>query len=89
MFTVLGADVEVGISRPTVSCSTWMHELDGKGVVWFSINRMLAVGSPDVADTDYMAETRDLTNGTSELYVEDGGEMPYGDGTCTREEQAG
>jgi hypothetical protein len=89
MFTIFGADVEVGIAHPTIACSGWMHDLAGKGLVWYSIKRMLPVGSPDVADTDNMAETCDLTNGTSELYVEDGGEMPYGDGTCTKEEQAG
>jgi hypothetical protein len=89
MFTVFGADVEVGIAHPTIACSTWMHDLAGKGIVWYPIKRMLTVGSPDVADTDDMAETCDLTDGTQELYVEDGGEMPYGDGTCTKEEQAG
>jgi len=89
MFSVFGADVEVGIAHPTISCTTWMHDLDGKGISWYAITRMLTVGSPDVADTDYMAETCDLTNGTSELYVEDGGEMPYGDGTCTKEERLG
>jgi hypothetical protein len=89
MFTVFGADVEVGIAHPTIACSSWMHDLAGKGIVWYPIKRMLTVGSPDVADTDYMAETCDLTDGTQELYVEDGGEMPYGDGTCTKEEQAG
>jgi hypothetical protein len=36
-----------------------------------------------------MAETCDLTDGTQELFVEDGGEMPYGSGTCTRKEQDG
>ena len=81
--------IEVGIARPTIACSSWMHDLAGKGIVWYPIKRMLTVGSPDVADTDYMAETCDLTDGTQELYVEDGGEMPYGDGTCTKEEQAG
>jgi hypothetical protein len=89
MFSVFGEDVEVGIAHPTISCSSWMHDLDGKGIVWYRINRMLTVGSPDVADTDYMGVTCDLTNGTSELYVEDGGEMPYGEGTCTKEEQLG
>jgi len=34
-------------------------------------------------------ETCDLTDGKQELFVEDGGEMPNGDGTCTREEQEG
>ena len=36
-----------------------------------------------------MAETCDLTDGTQELFVEDGGEMPYGSGTCTKEERDG
>lgn len=89
MFTVFGADVEVGIAHPTIACSSWMHDLAGKGIVRYPIKRMLTVGSPDVADTDHMAETCDLTDGTQELYVEDGGETPNGDGTCTKEEQAG
>ena len=89
MFTVFGEDVEVGIAHPTIACSSWMHDLVGKGIAWYPIKGMLKVGSPDVADIDHMAQTCDLTDGTQELYVEDGGEMPYGDGTCTKEEQAG
>jgi hypothetical protein len=89
LFSIFGADVEVGIANPTISCSSWMHKLTGKGLAWYRINHMLRVGSPDVADTDTMAETCDLTDGTQELFVEDGGEMPYGDGTCTSEEEAG
>jgi len=44
------------------------------------------LGSRDTADTNRMAKTCDLTDGTQELFVEDGGEMPYSDGTCTTEE---
>jgi hypothetical protein len=61
----------------------------GNGLAWVPINQLVKVGSRDTADTDKMAETCDLTDGTQELFVEDGGEMPYGDGTCTREEQDG
>ena len=66
-----------------------MQSLAGKGLAWVPINQLVKVGSRDVADTDKMAETCDLTDGKQELYVEDGGEMPYGSGTCTREEQDG
>jgi hypothetical protein len=66
-----------------------MQSLAGKGLAWYPINQLVKLGSRDVADTDRMAETCDLTDGTQELFVEDGGEMPYGDGTCTREEQDG
>ena len=89
MFGIFGADVEVGIAHPTSSCSSWLHKLTGNGLAWYPINRLVKVGSPDTADTDKMAETCDLTDGTQELFVEDGGEMPYGDGTCTKEEQNG
>jgi hypothetical protein len=89
LFGIFGADVEVGIAHPTSSCSSWMHNLAGKGLAWYPINQLVKLGSRDTADTDRMAETCDLTDGTQELFVEDGGEMPYGDGTCTREEQAG
>ena len=66
-----------------------MKSLVGNGLAWVRINQLVKVGSLDIADTDKMAETCDLTDGTQELFVEDGGEMPYGDGTCTREEQDG
>jgi hypothetical protein len=89
LFGVFGADVEVGIAHPTRSCSSWMQSLVGKGLAWYPINQLVKLGSRDVADTDRMGETCDLTDGTQELFVEDGGEMPNGDGTCTREEQAG
>jgi hypothetical protein len=89
MFGVFGADVEVGIANPTSSCSSWIHNLAGNGLAWYPINQLVKLGSRDIADTDTMAETCDLTDGTQELFVEDGGEMPYGDGTCTREEQDG
>jgi uncharacterized protein YceK len=89
LFGIFGADVEVGIAHPTRSCSSWMQNLAGNGLAWIPINQLVKVGSRDVADTDKMAETCDLTDGTQELFVEDGGEMPYGSGTCTREEQAG
>ena len=89
LFGVFGADVEVGIAHPTSSCSSWKRRLAGSGLAWYSINQLVKLGSPDTADTDTMGETCDLTDGTQELFVEDGGEMPYGDGTCTREEQDG
>jgi hypothetical protein len=89
MFGVFGADVEVGIANPTSSCSSWMQKLAGKGLAWYPIDQLVKLGSRDTADTDSMAETCDLTDGTQELFVEDGGEMPYGSGTCTREEQDG
>jgi hypothetical protein len=66
-----------------------MHNLAGNGLAWIPINQLVKLGSRDTADTDTMAETCDLTDGTQELFVEDGGEMPYGAGTCTREEQDG
>jgi hypothetical protein len=89
LFGVFGVDVEVGIAHPTRSCSSWMHSLVGNGLAWYPINQLVKLGSPDSADTDTMAETCDLTDGTQELFVEDGGEMPNGDGTCTKEEQDG
>ncbi len=66
-----------------------MQTFVGKGLAWYPITQMVKLGSPDSADTDTMAETCDLTDGTQELFVEDGGEMPYGDGTCTKEEDDG
>jgi hypothetical protein len=89
LFGVFGADVEIGIANPTTSCSSWMKNLAGNGLAWYPINQLVKLGSRDIADTDSMAETCDLTDGTQELFVEDGGEMPYGSGTCTREEQDG
>jgi hypothetical protein len=89
MFGVFGADVEVGIANPTRSCSSWIQNLAGNGLAWVPINQLVKLGSPDTVDTDKMAETCDLTDGTQELFVEDGGEMPYGAGTCTKEEQDG
>jgi hypothetical protein len=89
MFGIFGADIEVGIANPTSSCSSWMRKLAGNGLAWYPINQLVKVGSRDTADTDSMAETCDLTDGTQELFVEDGGEMPYASGTCTREEQDG
>lgn len=89
LFGVFGKDVEVGIANPTSSCSSWKKNLVGNGLAWYPINRLVKLGSPDTADTDTMGETCDLTDGTQELFVEDGGEMPYGGGTCTREEQRG
>jgi len=91
LFGVFEADVEVGIAHRTRSCASWMHSLVGRGITWYPINQMVKIGSPDDVDTDTdtMGETCDLTDGTQELFVEDGGEMPYGDGMCTKEEQAG
>jgi hypothetical protein len=89
LFGVFGADVEVGIANPTSSCSSWIKRLAGNGLTWYPINQLVKLGSRDSADTDTMAETCDLTDGTQELFVEDGGEMPYGSGTCTKEGQDG
>lgn len=89
LFGVFGVDVEVGIAHPTSSCSSWEKRLVGNGLAWYPINQLVKLGSPDTADTDTMGETCDLTDGTQELFVEDGGEMPYGAGTCTRAEQQG
>jgi hypothetical protein len=66
-----------------------MQNLAGNGLAWIPINQLVKLRSRDSADSDTMAETCDLTDGTQELFVEDGGEMPYGAGTCTREEQEG
>ena len=62
-----------------------MQKLAGNGLAWYPINRLVKLGSRDTADTDSMAETRNLIDGTQELFVEDGGEMPrYGSAsTCT------
>jgi hypothetical protein len=89
LFGIFGADVEVGIAHPTISCSSWIKNLAGNGLAWYPINHLVKVGSRDTADSDTMAETCDLTDGKQELFVEDGGEMPYGSGTCTKEEQHG
>lgn len=89
LFGVFGADVEVGIAHPTIPCTSWIKKLVGNGLAWYPINQLVKLGSRDVADTDTMGETCDLTDGTQELFVEDGGEMPYGGGTCTKEEQDG
>jgi hypothetical protein len=89
MFGVFGADVEVGIANPMSPCSSWIKKLAGNGLAWIPINHLVKLGSPDSADSDTMAETCDLTDGTQELFVEDGGEMPYGSGTCNRVEQDG
>ena len=89
LFGVFGEDVEVGIAHPTSSCASWLHSLPGHGLAWYQITQLVKLGSRDIADTDRMGETCDLTDGTQELFVEDGGEMPYGDGTCTSEEQHG
>jgi hypothetical protein len=89
LFGVFEADVEVGIAHPTRSCASWRLSLAGHGITWYPINQLAKIGSPDDVDTDTMGETCDLTDGTQELFVEDGGEMPYGDGMCTKEEQAG
>ena len=89
IFGIFGEDVEVGIANPTISCSSWIKNLAGNGLAWIQINHLVKLGSPDIADTDTMGETCDLKDGTQELFVEDGGEMPYGGGTCTKEEQDG
>ena len=84
-----GADVEVGIADPTVSCAKWIQNLAGAGLVWNPISQMIAPGSPGTADDETMQEACDLTDGTQELYVEDTGGQSYGDSICSQEEQNG
>ena len=61
-----------------------MQKLAGNDLAWYPINQLVRLGSRDVADTDSMAETCDLTDGAQELFVEDGGEMPYGSAPAPR-----
>lgn len=84
-----GADVEVGIADPTVSCSQWIRNLAGDGLVWYPIGAMVLPGSPGTADQETMAQACDLTDGTQELYVEDAGGQIYGNSICSAEEQNG
>lgn len=84
-----GADVEVGIANPTDSCSSWISNLAEIGLVWYPIGQMTAPGSEGNADDDTMAQACDLTDGTQELYVEDGGDQNYGDTICSQEERNG
>ena len=83
-----GADIEVGIADPTSSCASWIQSLAGSGLVWYPITTMLAPGSQG-EDGDTMGVSCDLTDGTQELYVEDGGSEIYGDSICSQEEQNG
>jgi hypothetical protein len=84
-----GADVEAGIANPTVSCSRWIQNLAGIGLVWYPISQMAVPGSPGSADQETMEQACDLTDGTQELYVEDAGGQMYGDSICSQEEQNG
>ena len=89
MFGANSADVEVGIASPTQSCSQWVQDLAGSGLVWYPITALAVPGSQGSADSDTMQETCDLTDGSQELYVEDGGGMDYGDSICNSEERNG
>ena len=84
-----GADVQVGIANPTQSCDQWVRDLAGDGLVWYPISQMTVPGSQGIADSDTMEEVCDLTDGTQELYVEDGGSALDGDNICNQEEQNG
>jgi hypothetical protein len=83
-----GADVEVGIADPTSSCASWIQSLAGTGLVWYPITTMLPPGS-QAGDGDTMGVSCDLTDGTQELYVVDGGGEFYGNSICSQEEQNG
>jgi hypothetical protein len=83
-----GADVEVGIAEPTASCARWIQTLAGSGLVWYPITSMLPPGSQG-GDDDTMEVSCDLTDGTQELYVMDGGSEYYGNSICSDEEQNG
>jgi hypothetical protein len=89
MFGANGADVQVGIATPSSSCSSWIKALAGDGLVWYPISQMTVPGSQGTADGDMVAEVCDLTDGTQELYVQDGGSAFYGNGICNQEEQNG
>jgi len=89
LFGANGADVQVGIANPTQSCSQWVKDLAGAGLVWYPITAMAAPGSPGAADEETMQETCDLSHGTQEPYVEDAGGMSYGNDICNGEEQNG
>jgi hypothetical protein len=84
-----GADVEVGIGNPAGSCSQWIQNLAGNGLVWSPISQMIPPGQPGSADQETMAQACDLTDGTQELYVEDAGGQSYGNGICNQEERNG
>lgn len=88
-FGANGADVQVAVADPASSCSSWIQALAGDGLVWYPISRMSVPGSQGSADSDTLAETCDLTDGTQELFVEDGGSSIYGSGICNSEEQNG
>lgn len=89
LFGANGVDVQVGIASPTQSCNQWVQDLAGDGLVWYPISSLAVPGSQGSADSDAMQETCDLTDGTQELFVEDGGSMSYGDDICSAEEQNG
>jgi hypothetical protein len=82
-----GADVEVGIADPSTSCSQWITNLAGTGLVWNFISQMVPPGESGSADQETMQQACDLTDGTQELYVEDEGGQSYGDSICSQEEQ--
>ncbi|HEV3382746.1 MAG TPA: hypothetical protein VG142_17425 [Trebonia sp.] len=59
------------------------------GLVWYPVSQMAVPGSESSADGDTMEQACDLTDGTQELYVEDGGDQTYGDTICSQEERNG
>lgn len=84
-----GADIEVGIANPTVSCARWIQDLAGTGLAWYPVSQLVLPGSPGGADGETMQEACDLTDGTQELYAEDAGGQSYADSICSQEEQNG
>jgi hypothetical protein len=85
-----GEDVEVGVGNPTVSCAQWITNLAVGGLNWYPINSMVPPGQVGTAaNQEIMQQACDLTDGTQELYVEDGGFQVNGDDICSTEEQNG
>jgi len=83
-----GADVAVGIDSPTQSCGQWQQNLAGAGLNWYPVASLPVIGTTG-SDGDTIAEACDLTDGTQELFVEDGGGMSYGNTICSQEEANG
>jgi hypothetical protein len=83
-----GADVAVGIDSPAQSCSQWQQDLAGTGLNWYPVTSLPVIGSAG-SDGDTIGEACDLTDGTEELFVEDGGSMDNGNAICSSEEQNG
>jgi len=87
-------DIEVGVASPTESESAWVSDLGnmnlGTFLEWQSISSLAAPHSLGPVDKSLdMGEVCDLTDGTQELYVEDGGNRNLGNELCMEEEQNG